>query len=106
MNSNCHPLITLDTARYETEVFNKFDANDKYFSFEYVLPEFSDCLVNILEKLNRIDSIKINYSKGKSKLLQLYNWADYHTFLNAINNDEKFISSMESFGEIHVTFAA
>jgi hypothetical protein len=105
-NINYPHLISLDVVNHEKNVLGQIRNNIETFSFEYVLPEFSDALVSILEKLNKLYPIKINYSIGKSQLLQLYTWTDFPTFMEVFNTDEKFIASMDKCGEIHVSFVA
>ncbi len=86
------------------DVIKEFYKVPKFFSFEYKLPELTESLVQIVEKIIKIDEIEVNYSKGYSKSFQLLNWMNGNEFINAIKNDPEFTESMGKYGEIHIAY--
>lgn len=97
---------SLEVALNFDEVISALCKEDEFFSFEYKLPEFSDSLVSILEKINKIDTIKINFSVGHSRKLHLRSWMDFPIFMQAIKNNDSFLASMGKYGEIHVAYSS
>ncbi|HTB31193.1 MAG TPA: FkbM family methyltransferase [Bacteroidia bacterium] len=96
-------FIKVDVEGYEEQVFKGLTKKVKFISFEYILPEFADNLARILEKLNAIAPIVVNYSVGESMEFELKEWMKFEEFMASFNT-ESFRNGMKDFGDVYVRY--
>jgi FkbM family methyltransferase len=97
-------FIKVDVEGYEEQVFKGLNKKVNYTSFEYILPEFTGNLARILEKLNSIAPIEVNYSVGESMQLESKDWMSFEKFMDSFLNNSAFQKNMKDFGDIYVHY--
>jgi FkbM family methyltransferase len=97
-------FIKVDVEGYEEQVFKGLSKKVSFISFEYTLPEFADNLVKILEKLNSIADIEINFSVGESMQFEIDKWMDFKQFVSSFKANNNFQSRMKDFGDIYIHY--
>ena len=94
-------FVKVDVEGFEPEVFKGLSKPLKVVSFEYTVPELSDNLFPIIEKLNSLGNCTFNYSIGESMELHLKDWVNYNSIKNILES-ASFIAT--GFGDVYAKY--
>ncbi len=94
-------FIKIDVEGFEFEVLRGLTHKVRYLSFEYVVPEKKETIINCIFHLKTLGGILINYSKGESMQLGLEKWVTSETFIGYLATEE---FENESAGDIYVQY--
>jgi FkbM family methyltransferase len=89
----------IDVEGYEFFVLKGLDKAIPILSLEYNVPEFSDVLMNCINKLDVLDKNYLyNYSVGESSMFEMKTWTTYEEFIEIVESSS-FLKT--SFGDIY-----
>ena len=94
-------FVKVDVEGFEPEVFKGLSKPLKVVSFEYTVPELSDNLFPIIEKLDSLGNCTFNYSIGESMELHLKDWVNYNSIKNILES-ASFIAT--GFGDVYAKY--
>ena len=94
-------FVKVDVEGFEPEVFKGLSKPLKVVSFEYTVPELSDNLFPIIEKLDSLGNCTFNYSIGESMELHLKDWVSFENIKNILETSS-FIAT--GFGDVYVKY--
>ena len=94
-------FVKVDVEGFEPEVFKGLSKPLKVVSFEYTVPELSDNLFPVIEKLNSLGNCTFNYSIGESMELHLKVWVSFESIKNILETSS-FIAT--GFGDVYVKY--
>ena len=94
-------FVKVDVEGFEPEVFKGLSKPLKVVSFEYTVPELTDNLFPIIEKLNSLGNCTFNYSIGESMELHLKGWVSFES-IKKILETSSFIAT--GFGDVYVKY--
>jgi len=93
-------FIKIDVEGYELEVLKGLTKPIKMISFEYMIPEQIDQIMQCVEQIELNDSnIECNYSIGESMMFEHENWVTVKQLRTIVGTTE-FINTL--FGDIYV----
>ena len=94
-------FVKVDVEGFEPEVFKGLSVPLKVVSFEYTVPELSENLLPIIDKLASLGNCTFNYSIGESMAMHLNEWVTEMEIKNIIES-ENFIAT--GFGDVYAKF--
>ena len=94
-------FVKVDVEGFEPEVFKGLSKPLKVVSFEYTVPELSDNLFPVIEKLNSLGNCTFNYSIGESMELHLKGWVSFESIKNILETSS-FIAT--GFGDVYAKY--